>query len=155
MPTREVERIADQLRRAFTGNAWHGPALAEILSEISSEKAAQKPIRAAHSIWEIVNHIAVWESVVRRRLEGAVIDELPPEQDWPPVTDTSEAAWRQTLASLKQGNQQLCKAIAQLSDTRLNDTVHPKEYSLYVMLHGVVQHHLYHAGQIAILKKAT
>lgn len=155
MPTREVERIADELRRAFTGNAWHGPALAEILSDISSEKAAKKPLRAAHSIWEIVNHLAAWESAVRRRLEGEVIDELPPAQDWPPVIETSEAAWRRTLESLKQGNQRLCKAIAQLSDARLNDTVHPKKYSLYVMLHGVVQHDLYHAGQIAILKKAT
>jgi uncharacterized damage-inducible protein DinB len=28
-------------------------------------------------------------------------------------------------------------------------------YSIYTMLHGVVQHMLYHAGQIALLKRAA
>jgi uncharacterized damage-inducible protein DinB len=27
------------------------------------------------------------------------------------------------------------------------------QYSNYVLLHGVIQHNLYHAGQIALLKK--
>jgi uncharacterized damage-inducible protein DinB len=154
MGDREVERTADQLRRAFEGNAWHGPALSEVLSDVTSAQAAKKPLRTAHSIWEIVLHIAVWEPVVRRRLAGEVIVELPPEQDWPPVKDTSENAWRSTLAALKQGNQQLREAILELSDERLSEPVPAKGYSMYVMLHGAVQHELYHAGQIAILKKA-
>ena len=154
MANREVERIADQLRRAFEGNAWHGPALSEVLSDVTSEQAAKKPLRAAHSIWEIVLHIAVWESAVRRRLMGEVIDELPPEQDWPPVRDTSENTWQSVLESLKQGNRQLQQAISEFRDERLSEPVPAKGYSTYVMLHGVVQHHLYHAGQIAILKKA-
>jgi uncharacterized damage-inducible protein DinB len=154
MANSEVERIADQLRRAFEGNAWHGPALEEILSDVSSEQAARKPLRAAHSIWEIMLHVAVWEQVVRRRLAGEVIDEFPPEQDWPPVKDTSENAWQRALESLKKGNQQLQRAISEFSDERLGDTVPGKGHSVYVMLQGVVQHDLYHAGQIAILKKA-
>jgi len=28
-----------------------------------------------------------------------------------------------------------------------------RDYTTYVMVHGVIQHNLYHAGQIAILKK--
>lgn len=154
MANREVERIADQLRRAFEGNAWHGPALSEVLSGVTGEKAARKPLIAAHSIWEIVLHVAVWQSVVRRRLMGEVIDKLPPEQDWPPVKDPSENAWRNLLESLKQGNRQLQQAISEFSDERLSEPVPAKGYSTYVMLHGVVQHDLYHAGQIAILKKA-
>ena len=154
MATREVERMADQLRRALEGGAWHGPALSEILADVTSLRAVKKPIGAAHSIWEIVLHIAVWESAVRRRLEGEVIDELPAEQDWPPVEDTSEVAWQAALQCLKQGNQRLREAIVQLGDERLDEPVPAKGYSIYVMLHGVVQHNLYHAGQLALLKKA-
>ena len=36
---------------------------------------------------------------------------------------------------------------------RLDALVPGYDYSYYVMLHGAVQHTLYHAGQIAILKK--
>ena len=151
----EVERIVEQLRRAFEGNAWHGLALWEILTDVTSQQAFAKSLRNAHSIWEIVNHIAVWESVVRRRIKGEIIGGLSPEQDWPPVVDTSERAWQKTLDSLELGHRQLRDAISGSIDDRLKETVLGETYSIYHMLHGVVQHDLYHAGQIAVLKKAV
>ncbi|MGH9788971.1 MAG: DinB family protein [Candidatus Acidiferrales bacterium] len=150
----EVQRIADQLRRAYEGEAWHGPSLRELLDGVTSAQAARRPLPQAHSIWELVLHITVWESVVRRRLTSEVPDP-PPELDWPPVRDTSDAAWKQTLDDLDHGHQQLRQAISSLSDDRLSRRVLGKNYSIYGMLHGLVQHDLYHAGQIALLKKAT
>ena len=150
----EVERIADQLRRAFEGKAWHGPSVREVLAGVTAEQAARQPLPDAHSIWEIVVHIGVWEAFARRRLEGEVITDVPPEQDWPPVADTSEAAWKRTLEDLERGHQRLRKVISELPESRLSETVSGMGYSVYFMLHGVVQHDLYHAGQIALLKKA-
>jgi len=150
----EVERIADQFRRAFEGKAWHGPSVREVLAGVTAEQAARHPLPDAHSIWEIVVHIGVWEAFVRRRLEGEVITDVPPEQDWPPVADTSETAWKRTLEDLERGHQRLRKVISELPESRLSDTVQGMGYSVYFMLHGVVQHDLYHAGQIALLKKA-
>ena len=150
----EVERIADQLKRAFEGNAWHGPSVREVLTGVAAAQAARRPLRNAHTIWEIAVHIGVWEAFVRRRLEGEVITDVPPEQDWPPITDTSEAAWKRTLAQLEEGHMRLQKVIAALPESRLAETVQGMGYSVYFMLHGVVQHDLYHAGQIALLKKA-
>lgn len=149
----EVERIVDQLQRAFEGKAWHGPAVREVLAGVTAEQAARRPLASAHSIWEITVHIGVWEAFVRRRLEGELITEVPPEQDWPPVTATDEAAWKKTLAQLQEGHMRLRKSVAALTDSRLTDTVQGMGYSVYYMLHGVVQHDLYHAGQIALLKK--
>lgn len=126
----------------------------EVLAGVDAKRAVQRPLRAAHTIWEIVLHIAVWEDVARRRVSGEVIGDLPPEEDWPPVRDTSEAAWRKTLQELERGHQRLRQTIAGLADERLGETLAGKNYSVYVMLHGVVQHDLYHAGQIAILKRA-
>jgi hypothetical protein len=48
----------------------------------------------------------------------------------------------------------LVKTVGPLPDSRLGDRVPGKRYDFYHMLHGVAQHELYHAGQIAILKKA-
>ena len=149
----EVERIVDQLRRAFEGNAWHGLALWEILTDVTSQQAFAKPLTGAHSIWEIVNHITVWEAVVRRRIKGEVISGLSPDQDWPAVRDSSEAAWQQTLTKLQRGNQELRDTISAMTDARLKEIVLGQTYSFYYMLHGVIQHDLYHAGQIAVLKK--
>jgi uncharacterized damage-inducible protein DinB len=149
----EIQRIEDQLRRAFKGNAWHGPAVRELLADVTAEKAAARPLSSAHSIWEIVLHMATWEEVVRRRVQGETVADLAPEQDWPLVRDTSEAAWASAIDRLERANGVLCEAIVQLDDRDLAEKVPGKEDSVYTMLHGIIQHDLYHAGQIAILKK--
>jgi len=151
----EAARIADQLRRAFNGDAWHGDSVFEILDGVTPAQAATRPIKNAHSIWELVLHIAAWDGAVLRRLGGAAV-ELSDTENFPPVTDTSEAAWRKTLAEVRRVHEQLIKTVAALPDSRLDQVVPGKEgahYTFYYMLHGVVQHELYHAGQIALLKK--
>ena len=151
----EVERIQDQLKRAYEGGAWHGPSVREVLAGVSAPQAHARPLQNAHSIWELVHHIAVWENVGRRRLEGdrAEIDISSPE-DWPPADDTSELAWEQAKAALDRGHDALRQAIDSLEETRLNEPILPGLSTVYVTLHGVIQHDLYHAGQIAMLKKA-
>ena len=151
----EIERILDQLKRAYEGNAWHGPAVLEALAGVTAAQAHARPLANAHSIWELVQHIAVWEDVGRRRLTGdrAQIAISSPE-DWPPPEDTSEAAWDQVKAALDRGHQALVEAVARVSETRLDEPIFEGMSTVYVTLHGVIQHDLYHAGQIAILKKA-
>lgn len=150
----EVERIADQLKRAFEGDAWHGPALRELLADVAAEKAAAKPLANLHSIWEIVLHVEAWASAVNRLLEGAPMPtKLSTAEDWPPVEDMSETAWQDTVTKLGSGHAQFREAIANLTDSDLQKTVAGQRYSIYFMLHGVIQHDLYHAGQIALLKK--
>jgi uncharacterized damage-inducible protein DinB len=151
----EIQRIDEQLRQAFEGNAWHGPAVRELLADVSATSAVAKPLSGAHSIWEIVLHIATWEGVVRQRLQGETIADLPPEQDWPAIQDTSEAAWRKAIQDLERANHALREEIARVDEEDLAEQVPGKEHSVYTMLHGIIQHDLYHAGQIALLKKAV
>ena len=153
----ETTRIADQLRRAFSGEAWHGDSVLEILDGITAAQAAARPIKHAHTIWELVLHITAWDNAVRRRLGGEEV-ELSDEQNFPSVMDASEGAWRRAVEQAKRVHSELVEAVAALPDERLADKVpgkkgEPDWYNLYYMLHGVAQHELYHAGQIALLKK--
>jgi len=149
----EVARIRGELQRAFEGEAWHGPAVLELLRDITAQQAAARPIAGAHSIWELVLHIAAWENAGRRRLNGDRA-ELPDEENFPPVNDTSEAAWQRTIEELKIGHSKLYDAITGLEESRLDEPILDGMRSVYITLHGVIQHDLYHAGQIALLKKA-
>jgi uncharacterized damage-inducible protein DinB len=150
----EIDRIEDQLRRAHEGGAWHGPSLNELLSDVTAEQAAAKPIENAHSIWELVLHIAAWEDAVRRRLINERA-EVTDEENFPTITDTSEEAWQKTLEYVRDVNKKLREAVLETNDERLNGPIMPLEgmSSRYVSFHGAVQHTLYHAGQIAVLKK--
>ena len=153
----EVERIRDQFRRAFDGEAWHGPSVLQLLDGITAQQAASHPIPGAHSIWELTLHIEAWERACRRRLEGDRA-QLTDAEDWQPINDTSEAAWESTKQSLIDNHRELLHAISNLDESRLNTPVikdpNTPFSSVYVTLHGGVQHDLYHAGQIAMLKKA-
>jgi uncharacterized damage-inducible protein DinB len=151
----ETARIADQLRRAFDGKAWHGDSLLEILAGVTAAQAAARPIARAHTIWELVLHIAAWDGAVRRRMTG-VAAKLSAAKNFPPVTDTSEAAWAKTLEHVRRVHGELIDAVEKFPEKSLNKQVPGKKgahYDFYYMLHGVVQHELYHAGQIALLKK--
>jgi uncharacterized damage-inducible protein DinB len=149
----EIQRIDEQLRRAFEGQAWHGPSLRELLADVTAEQATAKPVPGAHSMWEIVQHIAAWHEGVRRRLEGERV-ELSADEDWPPVASTPEAAWQEALAVLERTHTELRRTMSRLTDARLQELVIGTDDSVEVMLHGLIQHDLYHAGQIALLKKA-
>jgi uncharacterized damage-inducible protein DinB len=141
------------LQRAFKGEAWHGPSLRELLADVTSNNAAARPVANAHKIWEIVLHLTAWHRAVKRRLEGEAV-QLSPQEDWPAADETHATAWKNALAALENSHQQLCETILQLTEAQLQNIVPGKNYSVYFMLHGLIQHDLYHAGQIALLKKA-
>jgi uncharacterized damage-inducible protein DinB len=151
----EAVRIADQLRRAFSGEAWHGDSLFEILQGVAAAQAAARPIAGAHTIWELVLHIAAWDGAVRRRMGGVAV-KLSGKRNFPPVLDTSAAEWTKTLEHVRRVHQELIDAVETFPEKSLGKPVPGKKgahYSFYYMLHGLVQHELYHAGQIALLKK--
>jgi len=149
----EISFLVDQLRRSFDGNAWHGPALIEILDDIDAKTAAARPIHKAHCIWELVIHLAGWEQVVTRRLGGETAT-LTDEQNFGHVEHPTDAAWQSAVATLRQNHAELIKAASALPESKLNDRVPGKDYDVRLMLYGAVQHAAYHGGQIAILKRA-
>ena len=147
----EIERIVDQLERAYRGEAWHGPSIREVLDGVDAEAASARPISNAHTIGELVVHVLAWEKEALARLAGKGRDDLPPEEDWP----EGAAAWGELLEELDVVHERLTAAIAERPDDRLGTTAAGHSgTTVYVLLHGVIQHNLYHAGQIAILKKA-
>jgi uncharacterized damage-inducible protein DinB len=151
----QTARLADQIRRAFEGDAWHGDSIRELLSGVTAKTAAAHPIGKAHSIWELLLHIAAWDDAVIRRAGGSAVT-LSDEQNFPAVRDSSEAAWQKTLAAVTKTHDDLVKTVAAFPDSRLQEQVPGKKqdyYDFYYMFSGIVQHELYHAGQIALLKK--
>ena len=147
---RAIERILDQLNRAYGGQAWHGPALRELLEDVTEDEAMAHPIADVHSTIEIVAHLRATMDMVSTRLAGNP-KELTTEEDWSDVTRTS---WPAALEELDHAESRVCDAVARLTPEDLDKIVVGKDYTTYVMVHGVVQHNLYHGGQIAMLKKA-
>jgi uncharacterized damage-inducible protein DinB len=152
--TSEAARIADQLRRAFYGSAWHGPSVMELVKDIDPRIVTAKPLAEVHSIWELLMHVEAWDRAGLIRLSGKKC-QMKGAKNFPPVKTPTDAAWRQTVAKVKGTHDELVQTVAGLPESRLRDQVPGKGYDFYHMLQGIAQHELYHAGQIAILKKAA
>ena len=152
--TSEIDRLDEQLRRALEGEAWHGPSVLESLAGLSAAQAASRPIADAHSIWELVLHLASDYDLVLRRLAG---DGRPytAAEDWPACPAPTEENWQQTVQELTMLNEKLRQAVRDFPDQGLDDPLVPEvPYTAYTQFIGVTQHNLYHAGQIALLKRA-
>ena len=150
---KETARIANQLERAYSGKAWHGPSLRFVLRGISAEQAAKRPIPGAHTIWELVLHAAAWDRVACQRILGGKTTSLPPNQNFPVVTDTSPSAWKKALQELETQHRALAAAMRGFPDAKLDHKLGGGDYSYYITMHGAVQHDLYHAGQIQLVKR--
>jgi uncharacterized damage-inducible protein DinB len=151
---REIERILDQFRRAWEGDAWHGTPLWMMLRDVTASEANARPIAGAHTIAEIVQHLAYWKWATVERVSGALVSPSHDEQ-WPPVMDAGEAAWGEALRLLETQHYLLMQMLGNMSDEQLKKPIAGRDYDVYVQLHGTLQHELYHAGQIALLKRAA
>lgn len=150
----ELNRIRGMLQATFDGDPWHGSAVMHILSGISASQASAKPVAHVHSIWELVLHMTAWRIFTCEKFRGnASYDITHTEQDWPMVKNTDGEAWLQALHNLKQSQLDLLEVLEQPADDLLDKVVPGRSYNYYVLLQGIIQHDLYHSGQIALLKK--
>lgn len=146
----ETRRIAEQLRSVYYGPSWLGPALVKLLADIDDDAARKHAIPDAHSILDLVRHIAAWLRIARERLSAQSDRDATDEEDWP----SDVISWQGAKAALEFEVSELQKAILSFSDSRLDQRAPANEpQSYYTLLHGVIQHTAYHAGQIALLKK--
>jgi len=147
----ECHRLADQMRRAYDGDAWHGPSLVALLDRVPSGHEFDRPIAGAHSVAELVAHLAHWKHVVQRRTEGDAVPDAD-AHDWRAL-DPATTDWATLRQRLAEAHSALVARVDGLDAARLEEPVPGQAITLYVMLHGVVQHDLYHAGQVALLLK--
>jgi len=146
---REIERILDQLNRSWGGPSWTGVDIGPLLDGLTDAQSRSHPVPNVHSVIELVAHMSAWMDAVARRLAGDA-RELTAEEDW---QDVAGVTWAAAVEELENAQSRLCDAVARLSVDDLDKKVVGRKYTNYVMLHGVIQHNLYHAGQVAVVKK--
>jgi hypothetical protein len=156
----ENANIAELVERVVSGDPWHGSNVEQLLQGVSAADAARPAIPGAHSIWELVLHMTSWAREVRNRLEGHPAA-APIDGDWPAVGEPTEARWDEAKRNLLHAHGALTAAIVALDARSLDEPVPDFRdnelgagLSRYLTLHGLVHHTVYHAGQLALLRKA-
>lgn len=152
MENKEVQNIRRMMVKVFEGSAWHGPAIMDIIGDISAERAFRK-FENIHSIAELTAHMATWKQFAVARLRGNDQFEITTLTDWKTFSNHSEKTWNDIRQQLVENQNALVQELDRISDLKLTDLVYNRPYDFYTLLHGVIQHDIYHGGQISLLKK--
>jgi uncharacterized damage-inducible protein DinB len=156
-PKSDLEALRQDLHKVYDGDPWHGSSITEVLKGVDADVAAKRSIPPAHTIWEIVLHMTAWTREVASRVRGAVA-KSPPE-DWPaPRFGGGEPAWKSAKEDLAAAQKEIEAAVAALQADDLVRWIENHEgtsCTVGTVIRGLLQHHTYHEGQIAILKRAA
>jgi len=148
----ELEQLIYEYDQIMIGEGWYGDPVWKILQDIDAQCAAAQPIARAHTISQLVMHMAFWEQVALRRFSGPETPDLAGNFPEPAVWDADE--WQKTLEAFRESNREFRHGVSLLDASCLDQKTPGGQHSFRYELVGVMQHHIYHAGQIALLKKA-
>lgn len=149
---REILNLIRQLESSYDGRPWYGESLLQKLEGIGPKEAFAVPVPGVHCIAQVVAHILVWRRVLAGRLSkkpGFKV-EIDSAEDWPPVAVLQEKGWEQILTELADNQRELISLLSSAPDD-LPDTVFSGASTYRDLIEGILQHDVYHSGQIGLL----
>ena len=143
----QIQKIADSYRAVTIKGAWYGPTVAELLAKIPPELATTPPVPGAHSISELLQHLLLWNERIRNTSESHPMPRWDAEKEW------AEPAipWKELVARWNQSRDLLEERIRKFPVEDLTKQVPGRNYPYETMFHGILQHAIYHSGQIAMV----
>jgi uncharacterized damage-inducible protein DinB len=148
------EKLYNQLQEVLSGQPWYGPSVYEIVDGISFEAAYEKPAGSIHSIAGIILHITGWTEEVMDRMNG-MDAQLPVRGDWPEPGLPDEQKWKWIVEDVKLVNVNLAGFIQNFPEEKWSEPVagKPATETYEYQVSGLIQHHIYHSAQIALLNR--
>ena len=149
----ELKMYAALLNENFSGEPWFGRNIQVILGEINEEIASQKP-SGQHSILELLYHMINWRLFTISRLEksSSTIKSFE-ENDWQVLDHNDKSLWQKGIEQLNMTQHKLVYLLKSMNDEELQNPVHERDYENRTLINGIIQHDIYHLGQIAYIKK--
>jgi len=145
----EIQKIIDIVTHTFEKDAWHGPAVKEVLTKLKPEHAGLT-VGNSHTIEELIRHMAAWRNYVIKKLQGDETFELSDADNFP-----TRKNWEEALRLLEESQTNLLAALNNTPDDVLSKKVPGRPFKFFTMLHGIIHHDLYHTGQIMMILKGN
>lgn len=146
----ETDRIARLLEKTFDRQPWYGSSIMDTLQQLSPAIVDMHQGKA-HSVIELILHMTAWRKFVIHRLSGDDSFQISDDLNFP-----KPSTWEGAVADLKASQEELISAIQSFPENRLSELVPSSafQYTYYTLLHGIIQHDIYHLGQIAYINSS-
>ncbi|WP_179416020.1 DinB family protein [Mucilaginibacter sp. E4BP6] len=151
------EKLQQELEKVLSGRPWYGKGIYDTLAKVSFEAAYEKPPGSVHNIAEIVLHMVAWTEEVMDRMNGMTAG-VPSSGDWPEIGKPDEQKWQNYVDDLKLVNVNLIGIIQKFPEEQWDEPIDDQRgdrpvVTYEALINGLIQHHIYHAGQIALLNR--
>jgi len=153
------EQLKQDLEKVLYGDPWYGPNVYDIIGKVSFEAAFEKPPGSIHNIAGIVLHMISWTEEVMDRMNGMPA-QMPSSGDWPDPGTPEEQKWQNYVNDLKLVNVNLLGLIQNFPEEEWTEPYKDERnrelgtgVSFEELVKGLIQHHIYHSGQIALLNR--
>lgn len=151
---KEIQAIIRRIENINNGEPWFGRAVYIILEEVNSKKVYIKPNDTEHSLIELLYHMITWASFTLKRIEKddkmdmSVFEKI----DWRNINPKIHT-WKKGLTEFKAIHKKIIALLKKKDDAFLKEIVDYRKYNFRFLLNGMIEHNIYHLGQIAYLKK--
>lgn len=150
---KEIQSIIRNFQDINSGEPWYGRSVFTLLDEVDTAKAGKKPTEAAHSVTELLHHMLIWAEFTLKRIQGNKEDMDSFEKlDWRQI-DPAIHTWERGLAEFKTIHDKIIQLLKEKDDEFLKEKVDYRDYDFRYLLNGLIQHNIYHAGQITYINK--
>ena len=150
----ELQLIISRLREAYDGDPWFGKSMKQLLESVSAEDVFVSP-SGQHSIMQLLWHINNWKEFTISRLRPGNDPSLSrfEEADWRANPERDDSLWEEALEQFRQLHDELVSLLQQQDDSLLSRMVPGRKYDFRKLLNGILEHDVYHMGQIAYVSK--
>ena len=151
---KETQYIIKSFESTLSGLPWFGRSVYEILAEADETKTNTKLNGTEHSMMELLWHMNTWAEFVLGSLENKTVDEMKSIEanDWREI-DPKVHTWKKGMEQLKATHSKIIEILDKKEDSFLSEIVPTRKFNYRFMLNGLIQHNIYHLGQVAYLKK--
>ena len=151
---KEIQSIIRNLENTLDGDPWYGRPVYALLREVDSSIAYKKPTPGSHSLIDLLYHMLTWAEFTLKRIEKDDINDLVAfeQLDWREI-DPKLHDWDEGLAAFIAAHQEIIALLHTKKDIFLDEIVDYRQYDFRYLLNGLIQHNIYHLGQVAYLKK--
>ncbi len=150
---KEIQSIIQRIENVNSGEPWFGRPVYTLLEEVDPKKVFISP-NEQHSLAALLYHMITWADFTLKRIEKDKINDLAAaeELDWRKI-DPKKHSWKKGLAEFKAIHKKIIALLKKKEDPFLDEKVDYRNYNFRYLINGMIEHNIYHLGQIAYLHK--
>ena len=148
-----IKNIIRQLTEIQDGSRWFDQCFKEKIEPLSAAEALTRPAQQIHSVAEHISHILEWRRECLRRFDGHRTELMNGPDDWKDNHELAKTGWEKLKSLFYESTVVLIAALQNEDDTYLDTRFLDTDYNFHYLIEGIIQHDLYHLGQIGITIK--